>query len=249
MNSKCTKNHWNCLKCLVKYDNKYLRENGTFSVIKTFIACEQYEQILDIMVEPNSKMFEQCWIEHTLMRNDHITLLMYCCYKSIGLDAALSLFEVSMDRNLTKYSIVTYNYFLQLLIAKYGQFSDIVMETVSQFINDDVFYANYQDHSGIINIYEMSSEIIPIILKCFISKFIQEERNKFHIVCCLNLKNSKPFRRDNYRLLSGEDNDYLLSVAQYHLQTDYYPPIACKWTLGGDEIECDATQFLSFQAN
>ena len=231
-------------ECISKYDNKYSAENGIFSVIKTFISCKKYEEILDVMMNPNSKIFEHCWIKHTLIRNDHITLLMYCCFKSINLDLALSLFEMSMDRNVTKYGIVTYNYFIQLLIAKFGQFSDIVIETVAQFIGDNVFYADYENHCGLINIYEMSSKIIPIILNCFISKFTEEDRCSFHVICCRNLKSMKPIRRDKYRLLSGEDSDYLLSVAHYHLQNDYYPPIECKWTLGGDEIKCDSSAFV-----
>jgi len=232
--------------CIYKYDNKYLTENGVFCVIKTYISCKKYTEILDIILNENSDIFNHCWIENTLIRNDHITLLMYCCYKDNNLDLALYLFELSIGRNLTKYTIVTYNYFIQLLIAKFGLFSEVVINAVAQLIHDNILYSDYNNNdNGVINIYEMSAEIIPIILNCFISKYVEQNRNKFQIVCCRNLKNSKTFRRDNYRLLSGEDSDYLLSVAHYHLQNDYYPHIECKWTFGHDEIECDCAAFIN----
>ena len=224
--------------CIYKYKfNKYLIKNGLFCLIKTFIENKKYQSILDLLLSEESDIYQFIFIENTLISNNDITLLMYCCYKINNLNLALFLFEISMKKNLTKYTIITYNYFIKLLINKYGQFSDIVINTILQFINENIFNIS----SNIINIYEIDKDIIPILIYCFLMDKKQKNENnfKFNIVCYPNLLNSKRFKKDNYRLLSGEDNDYLLSNTYYFLQNNYYNKLDCKWKFGFDEIECN----------
>ena len=163
---------------------------------------------------------------------------MYCCFKMNNLDLALFLFEISIKKHLTKYTIITFNYFIKILINKYGQFSEIVENTISEFIKQDIFYSDF--NHNILNIYEIDSQIIPILIDCFIDNNYNQnqENNGFTIICYPNFKNPKTRRNDNYRLLYGEDNDYLLSTAYYHLQNNFCNIIDSKWTFGSDEIKC-----------
>eukprot|EP01083_Nonionella_stella_P067580 178858_1 len=220
--------------CIENGATKYCIQQAIFSLIKTYIACGNYVQILHVMLS-NNKYWMYC-------NRDDVALLMYCCYKANQLDCALDLFQISMDSNIKRFSLVTYTYFIQVLMATFGAFSDIVCDTVSQFMNDNIFYTQHTH----INIYQMSEQIIPVLMHCFIHKYMLQNTNTFSIVCCQywHNDNHKQFKRDNYRLLSGEDDDYLLSAAYFHLQNHYYPPIQCQWNTAHDEIHCDLTNFI-----
>ena len=145
------------------------------------------------------------------------------------------------------------NHFAGLLVRSFGPWSSVVMDSVSMLIMDGDGHRRLIAERGrergdagtvaTLNVYDLSAAVIPSVVRCFIESV---ECSRFNIVCYRNsVRNKGTIRRDNYRLLSGEDSDYLLSRTHFVLQNHFYPPIQCQWTFGHDEIQCDATNFVN----
>ena len=145
------------------------------------------------------------------------------------------------------------NHFAGLLVRSFGPWSSVVMDSVSMLIMDGDGHRRLIAERGMergdagnvatLNVYDLSAAVIPSVVRCFIESV---ECSRFNIVWYRNsVRNKGTIRRDNYRLLSGEDSDYLLSRTHFVLQNHFYPPIQCQWTFGHDEIQCDATNFVN----
>ena len=238
------------LRRCVLWGDQYAVSNGTFSVLKTFVAAQRFETVLAAMLRRESDLFEAVW---NGMGQDAVSLLMYCCLRADDVHSARRLMEFAMDRNLTAFSMVTLNHFVHLLVRTFGPWSDVVMEAVAMLLihgdngGDGGGYTlcskSGDDNAAILNVYDLSAAVIPSVVRCFIES---AECSRFSIVWYRNaVRNKATIQRDNYRLLSGEDSDYLLSRTHFVLQNHFYPPIQCRWTFGHDEIHCDATNFVN----
>ena len=136
-----------------------------------------------------SALFDVLWSD-TLLSNDDITLLMFCASKYYqtdanpeALDFALKLFQMAIDHNLTKFTVLTYCYFIELLMMRFGAFSEIAADAVSQCLLLD-------EADGVLNVHQMTANMIPALIRCFVFKLKSKSKKTIIQVSTKNIKKS-----------------------------------------------------------